>query len=79
MTKFVRKFDIPIGETFVAPDGQTYKVVRSDAASTCRGCAFDTDTTVEFCRLYSCMSDYRKDHKDVHFVRCEEEQGKENK
>lgn len=67
------KFDIPVGETFVAPDGQTYKTVFSGAAGTCRGCAFDTATSVELCYRYSCESRYRKDRKTVHFVKCEEE------
>lgn len=64
------KIDIPTGETFVASDGHKYKAVRSDVASTCRGCAFDTNRT-DLCYRYSCLGEFRKDHKTVHFVNCE--------
>lgn len=67
----MEKVYIPIGETFVAPDGQMYKAVNSGCAFTCRGCAFYR--IAELCHRYSCMGGYRKDHMAVHFVEYKEE------
>lgn len=63
--------DVPIGEPFLAPDGQTYKAVNSGCAFICRGCAFNGIT--KLCYRYSCDDCYRKDHTAVHFVKCEDE------
>lgn len=67
----MEKIYIPIGETFLASDGHTYKAVRSDVAGSCRGCAFFRFGIL--CHRYSCMKEYRKDRTDVHFVECVEE------
>lgn len=67
----MEKIDIPVGETFMAPDKIKYKVVNDGCVWTCRGCAFMGSH--ELCHRFSCISRYRKDRKTVHFVECKEE------
>lgn len=65
----VSVIDVPVGETFVAKDGQRYKAVLDlHVGYPCACCAFVH--TVGLCWRYPCLSKDREDGKSVHFVKC---------
>lgn len=59
-----------VGEVFELY-GKKYQVIE-DIGCDCKNCSFNRKTCWQF-DLDSCMSQYRKDHKNVNFKLVEEE------